>query len=1201
MFQKVLIANRGAIAYRIQRTLKRMGVHSVAVYSEADTHSRHTLNADEAILIGEAQPTESYLNIHKIIEAAKSSGAQAIHPGYGFLSENTDFVKACERANITFIGPTAKQIEAFGLKHSARELAKKCNAPLCPGTELLLDIDEAKSAAKQIGYPIMIKSTAGGGGIGMQIAYNEKELCSAFTSVKRLGEHNFKNAGIFIEKYIERARHIEVQIFGDGQGTVIALGDRDCTIQRRNQKVIEEAPAPNLDDPIRIELHQTAIALGKSVNYQNAGTVEFIYDCETNSFYFLEVNTRLQVEHGVTEEVFSIDLVEWMLLQASGEFRDLMAFNLKPQGHAMQARIYAENPQKNFQPSSGILTHVTFPDNARCETHIESGSSIPPYYDPMIAKVIVRGDDRDQALKKLSQSLDEAYLYGIETNLDYVKRILETDEFHDVRITTRFLDSLTTQSNTIDVLSPGTVSLVVSYPGRLGFWHVGVPPSGPMDNLAFRLGNAALGNDAGAAGLELTASGAKLKFNCDKQIILTGAPMHSQVNNLPVDYWKVIHIKSGDVLKVGNTVEDGLRSYILFQGGLKIPDYLGSKTTFRLGKFGGHCGRSLQTGDVLHLNQTSAQKIKEIPSDFIPSYNKRWEIGVLYGPHGAPDFFTEKDIETFFKTDWKVHYNSDRTGIRLTGPKPQWARKDGGEAGLHPSNIHDNAYAIGAIDFTGDMPIILGQDGPSLGGFVCPATVVQAEIWKMGQLKPGDTIRFIRLQYEQSLVAKKKQDLEIKNLERTEAVTSKISSSPDLDQAILHQTTSTDEINQTVYRGAGDSYVLVEYGPIRLNLNSRFRAHALMLWLQSNEISGIIDLTPGIRSLQIHFDNSVITLDQLMEHLLRAERQLKSIEDMVVPTRIIHLPLSWNDPSTQLAIEKYNQSVRADAPWCPSNIEFIRRINGLDSIQEVQRILFEASYLVMGLGDVYLGAPVATPIDPRHRLVTTKYNPARTWTPENAVGIGGAYLCVYGMEGPGGYQFVGRTVQMWNNYHQTNHFTASKPWLLNFFDQIRFYPVEADDLLKIRDDFLHGKYELKIEHAQFSLSDYNQFLSDNHADIRVFKNKQKQAFEDERERWIENGQATFEGSEHDFEEANSQHINLLDNEEAVESVISGSVWKIEVSEGQEIDEGDVLVVIEAMKMETSILAQTSGKIGQILCQAGNPVSSGQTLLTILTD
>ena len=333
----------------------------------------------------------------------------------------------------------------------------------------------------------------------------------------------------------------------------------------------------------------------------------------------------------------------------------------------------------------------------------------------------------------------------------------------------------------------------------------------------------------------------------------------------------------------------------------------------------------------------------------------------------------------------------------MIGPKPQWARADGGEAGLHPSNIHDNAYAIGTIDFTGDMPVILGPDGPSLGGFVCPATIIKAERWKMGQLKAGDKVRFVPVSIEKAVVLEQLQREFIKALEYK---LTNVFSAP-ITTTVIKTLGQEQNGVSVAYRPSGDDYLLVEYGPLVLDINLRFRVHALMLWLDEHKPQGVMESTPGIRSLQIHYDASKLPLNQLLDLLQHAEQELQNIEDLQVPARVVHLPLSWDDASTQLAIQKYMQSVRKDAAWCPSNIEFIRRINGLDSIADVKRIVFDAGYLVMGLGDVYLGAPVATPLDPRHRLVTTKYNPARTWTPENAVGIGGAYLCVYGMEGPG--------------------------------------------------------------------------------------------------------------------------------------------------------------------------------------------------------
>jgi urea carboxylase len=347
----------------------------------------------------------------------------------------------------------------------------------------------------------------------------------------------------------------------------------------------------------------------------------------------------------------------------------------------------------------------------------------------------------------------------------------------------------------------------------------------------------------------------------------------------------------------------------------------------------------------------------------------------------------------------------------------------------------------------------------------------------------------------------------------------------------------------------------------------------------------------------VHYESRVLPLGSLLRILGEAEESLAAIDDMSIATRIVRLPLSWDDDATQLAIAKYMQSVRADAPWCPSNIEFIRRVNGLDSIEDVKRILFGASYLVLGLGDVYLGAPVTTPVDPRHRLVTTKYNPARTWTPENAVGIGGAYLCVYGMEGPGGYQFVGRTCQMWNTYHVTKEFPAAKPWLLRFFDQIRFYPVSGEELLQFRDDFLHGRVQLDVSDETFRLKDYRRFLEQNSTDIAAHKSRQQAAFEAERRRWEASGQIGY-AAEVPAPHVETKAEELQPDHVAVASPVSGSVWKIAAVLGQAVKAGDTLVTVESMKMELPVTAPMDGVVRQVRCAEGRAVTVAQTLVVL---
>lgn len=1196
MFTKVLIANRGAIATRIIRTLKQMGCQSVAIYSEADADSLHVLQADESYSLGEGRAAETYLDQDKIFRVIEESGAEAVHPGYGFLSENPEFVRRCEEKGIAFIGPTTGQMESFGLKHTARQLAEDNQIPLLPGTGLLESVEEAVSAADEIGYPVMLKSTAGGGGIGMQLCWNREELEKSYASVRRLSENNFSNSGVFIEKFIEYARHIEVQVFGDGNGQALAIGERDCSTQRRNQKVIEETPAPNIPQQVREELHATAERLVKAVNYRNAGTVEFVYDQQTDQFYFLEVNTRLQVEHGVTEQVFGIDLVEWMIRLAAGEMQPLesLAKTLKSSGHAIQARVYAEDPNKDFQPCAGLLSEVIFPqgDNLRIDHWLEAGLEISPFFDPMLAKVIVTAQDRESAIHQLDEALAATSLYGVETNIAYVREILNTEIFGKGDIYTRFLNSFVTQPCTIDVISSGTMTTIQDYPARKGYWDIGVPPSGPFDAYSFNLGNRLLDNPLNAAGLEITLNGPTLRFNHATQVVLCGAEMDVHLDDTKVPFWKVLDIEAGQTLKIGKTVAAGARAYLCIRGGVQCPDYLGSKSTFTLGQFGGHVGRALRVGDVLHFDASTGNvPVTELDENLKPAIENRWELRVVYGPHGAPDFFTGDDIDTFFKTDWEIHYNSSRTGIRLVGPRPEWARSDGGEAGMHPSNIHDNAYAIGTVDFTGDMPVILGPDGPSLGGFVCPATVISADLWKLGQLKAGDKVQFIPVSIEDAVAIETAQ---------LESVNSLVLNSYDAARAeITTPVIKTIDANETgvqvVFRPSGDKYLLVEFGPLKLDIELRFRVHALMLWLQDNLPQGVEELTPGIRSLQVHYESQVISLAELLNVLETGIRSLKQVEDLEVPARVVHLPLSWDDEACRLAVDKYMQSVRKDAPWCPDNIEFIRRINGLENTEQVKQIVFDASYLVMGLGDVYLGAPVATPLDPRHRLVTTKYNPARTWTAENSVGIGGSYLCVYGMEGPGGYQFVGRTLQMWNRYNQTREF--SQPWLLRFFDQIRFYEVSSEELKQIRHDFPKGRYGIRIEETSFCLKDYLEFLATNEGDIEAFTTQREQAFSEELQRWIESGQINFE-SDQDLASSEGDEKALPESCVAIESPVAGNVWKMLVKPGDEIKEGQPMVVLESMKMEFEIVAPHDGRVYAVSREEGSQVNAGQPLLVL---
>jgi urea carboxylase len=1189
-FDTVLIANRGAIACRIIRTLRQMGLRSVAVYSDADAGSLHVAEADLAIRIGAGPAAESYLDVAAILAAARDGGAGAIHPGYGFLAENAAFADACAAAGIVFIGPTPDNIRAFGLKHSARALAIAHGIPLAPGTDLLVDVGAAANAAEAIGYPVMLKATAGGGGIGMRVCRDAAAVRDGFASVARMGAASFGDAGVFLERYVERARHIEVQIFGDGDGRVVALGERDCSLQRRNQKVVEEAPAPNLPAAARAGLVAAAIRLGEAARYRSAGTVEFLYDEARGDFFFLEVNTRLQVEHGVTEEVMGIDLVEWMIRGAAGDFAFLATPPTQPQGASIQVRLYAEDPALDYRPTSGLLTDVAFPD-VRVETWVASGSDVSSFYDPMLAKLIVTATDRDAAVCAMQAALDATRIAGIETNLRWLRDVVRTPAFVSGAVSTRALESVVYQPRSVRVASGGTATSVQDFPGRTGYWAVGVPPSGPMDDLSFRLGNRLLGNAEDVAGLELTATGPTLLFNTATSICLTGADFGASLDGVAVLRNAVIVVAAGQQLTLGRVRDGGVRGYLLVAGGLDIPAYLGSRSTFDLGEFGGHAARRLLAGDTLHIAAGATATPASITAP--PPIGTAWRLRVLYGPHGAPDFFTADDIETFTTASWKVHYNSNRTGVRLIGPKPHWARQDGGEAGLHPSNIHDNPYAIGAVDFTGDMPIILGPDGPSLGGFVCPFVVIAADLWKVGQLAAGDSVHFDVVTAEMAAAASALQSDWLAGAATAAEIAAAPAGVASLSP-ILAEIPAAAGRPRVVYRQQGDRNLLVEYGPIVLDLELRIRIHALMIELEHLALPGVIDIVPGIRSLQLHFDGIVLDQATALAALIAAEDCLGGLDDFRIPSRIIHLPLSWKDPAIYETIAKYEEAVRDDAPWCSDNIEFIRRINGLADSKGVEDIVFDATYLVMGLGDVYLGAPVATPIDPRHRLVTTKYNPARTWTPPNVVGIGGAYMCIYGMEGPGGYQLFGRTIQVWNTHRQTDAFIDGKPWLLRFFDQIRFFPVSHDELTQWRRDFPLGSRSIRVEDTEFRLADYRAFLADNAASIAAFEQRRQAAFDAERADWERRGEfdrvaaLTDSGADTGPEAA----IALPEGTECIEAPFGGVIWKMLVSPGDTVGPDTSLAIIEAMKMEFPVAAPGAGRIEAVYVTEKQAIQPG---------
>ncbi len=750
-FDSLLVANRGEIAVRILRSARALGLRTVAIYSDADRGTPHVGMADAAVRVGPAPAGESYLRADAIVAAALEHGAGAVHPGYGLLSESADFAEMVQSAGLTFVGPTPEQLRAFGAKDRARELARAAGVPLIDGTDLLANLEAALAAAEEIGYPVMLKASAGGGGIGMARCHDAPELTAAFESVQRTARASFGSGGVFLERLVTAARHVEVQLFGNGEGAVIALGDRDCTLQRRNQKVIEEAPAPELPDAVRTRIADSAVALLRTVAYRSAGTAEFAYDAETETASFLEVNARLQVEHPVTEARFGIDLVAAMLRQARGDRGVLEELGAaRPAGCAVEARLYAENPNADHAPSPGLLTEVAFPDQLRVDSWVDAGTEVTPAYDPLLAKLIACGDDREQALDRLAEGLVQTRIGGIETNLGLLRAAVADERVRTVTHTTATLAAIADPRPRIDVVRPGMMTTVQDWPGRLGLWHVGVPPSGAMDDRSLRLGNRALGNPEGAAGLECTVEGPAVRFSHETVVCVTGARCTVTVDGQTSAMWEPITVPAGAMLDLGAAEGPGLRTYLCVAGGLDVPEHLGSAATFTLAGFGGHGGRALRAGDVLPVGEwpATAQCLFEV---IMTNKSAHWAAGkwgvaaapvarpgeplvvrALPGPEYAQ--FAPASQRAFWAEKFTVTTEADRMGCRLSGPALERNTN---------TELLSSAVTFGTVQVpAGGQPIVLLADCQTTGGYPRLAQVIAADRGQLAQALPGARLRF---------------------------------------------------------------------------------------------------------------------------------------------------------------------------------------------------------------------------------------------------------------------------------------------------------------------------------------------------------------------------------------------------------------------------------------------------------------------------
>lgn len=1268
-FSTVLIANRGEVAIRLIAACQALHLRTAAVFVSDDASSPHLLGADSTHSLG-SEPSR-YTSIPALLAAAKAAGADAVLPGYGFVSEDPAAAAAFEKEGVTWIGPHPETIELFGLKHAARAAATEASVPIVPGSPVLTGVEDAVKHVPAVGFPALLKASAGGGGMGQAVVRSVNGLRRTYDAVVAQSQALFGSGEVYLERYIEKARHVEVQVFGDGEGTCIALGDRDCSVQRRRQKVIEEGNAPNLTFELRKTLRDAATKLCAKHKYLSAGTVEFILDATTNEWFFLEVNTRLQVEHGVTELVSGVDIVQMMLMQGGGV--DVLKggdIQFVESGVAIEARVYAENPVKEYVPCPGMLSAMDWPEKATCgktgskvrvDAWAQVGTVIPGHYDPLLGKVLAWGRTRPLAIVELKKALKKTIVRGVPCNVELLLQATDHPDFLCGKYTTGLLKTFAPKTNSIEVVQPGLQTSLQDYPGRVGYWNIGVSPSGPMDAYAMEMANALVGNGPGACALEMTMSGPTLAFHVDAVVALGGGHFIAELDDgKPVDFWTPFLVKKGSVLHIGKAIArrdavdastetravGGKIAYLAIRGGFDAPKYLGSKSTFPTGKFGGLSGSFLNIGDFLPIADASLGSLDEaeknglsfrwplnkpLCQDFIPSYDQEeWTVAALNGPHASEDFLQDETLESIWETSYVVHHATNRLGARLIGPAPKWTRTDGGSAGLHPSNLHDYTYAPGAVNFSGNTPIVLMLDGPSLGGFVCPITVASADLWKVAQAKPGEKIKFKQVNYddassaffetEAAWKAVRSNDIESLSTIATRWspwwVKSTTSKKVPAVLATLDPANGDHAEIKVSYRMSGDEHVLIEYGDIELDLAYRLRVHMLMEELKSR--SYVKELCPGVRSLLVRYDREEIHVNKLIIVFIELENGvLGSVDDVSVPSRVINMPLAFNDKWTVEAQERYLRSVRPDAPYMPSNVEFVRRINGLETVEEVKNIMIAAEYMVLGLGDVYLGAPCAVPVDPRHRMVTSKYNPARTYTPEGAVGIGGAYMCIYGMDSPGGYQLTGRTLPIWDNYgsiaEENRGAPKNIPWLLRFFDRVKFFAVSDHELEELRSKYRKGEYKIDIAHETFTYKEHLKFCEGNKKSIAEFEKNRNCAYHAERARWEAEGEGENNAAaEHASRETGKAEATAEDgslSEEAerppfsisVQAGMAATVWAIHVKDGDVVEKGHQLFSLESMKVEIAVEAPVSGTLQWISVSKGDAVSPDRELCIVVSN
>lgn len=1160
----------------------------------------------------------------EILAICKRTGADAIIPGYGFLSENVEFAEAVHAAGVAFVGPSSASIKAMGLKHEARAIAEAAHVPVIPGTQLLASASEATETAKSLGFPVMLKATGGGGGMGLHICIDESEVDRAFAMVESRASTLFKNSGVFLEKYYPQSRHVEVQVAGNGD-IVVAFGERECSLQRRHQKVVEECPSPFVErhPGLREKMLAAAVAYASQLHYKSVGTVEFLVDDQTADFFFLEMNTRLQVEHGITEMCYGVDLVHLMLRQADYERSGKLGMpsdmlralgRLQPLGAAIEARVYAEVPLRDFAPSPGVFQHVQWPggNGVRVDTWVKSGQRITANYDPLIGKIMVHSaEGRAAARQKMLGALAATALQGTQSNIEYLSKIIESDLFVSGSTLTNSLATFNFETCSAQILDAGVLTTIQDLPGRGAVGH-GIPPGGPMDDLSFQIANILVGNAVGVEALEATLTGPEILFHEAAVVSVCGAEMPVTINGVAQPMWSRLVVQKGETLKLGKIRGDGIRSYLAVGGGFpQVPVFLGSKSTAPELGFGGVQGRKLQMHDLLALSKASAALADAampftLPANAIPELGHA-RVRCIHGPYGSNDILTPEGIKTLYAADWGVTHNSSRSGIRLDGPRIQWARSSGGGGGSHPSNVFDYGYPNGGVNFTGESPIIFGRDRPDLGGFVCPTTICSGEMWKIGQLKPGNTIRFEPVTFEDGL-----RITETKNryIEAVAAASSGVSREmPLLDSlavtvaeepasGILRQTSLSGSRPKTQYRQGGDDSIIIEFGVQEADFRN---TACVFLFLQKLSAANLPSVRgePNFAALIVRFDPLRIARSELLAQLISFETSIAGTEGVRIPTRRVRLPLCLDHSALRSCTEAYMQKIRPTAAYLPDNVEYLSENNALESRQDVFDSLLKTPWLTVAVG-FFVGTPISFPLDPRYVLTGQKYNPTRVSTPRGTIGLGGSLTAIYPVDSAGGYQLMGRTLGGWDVAGTRPGFSTDRPWLFSHLDVIEFREVSEDEYDRIEKEFDAGRYVFDISDTTLDL---DQFIAKFEVAAKdpvyqAWKKRQLAASDALNEleqrlftEWTAEKQASkasaFDGDDDD------------ENTVLIEAPVDANVWKVQVKPGDVLEAGQTVAVLEAMKMEINVVvseAQTGTAVVKIASPPGSVVSPGNVIV-----